>query len=963
MKKVLVALAAIFLVSITHAQLLSWTPDFPKEDDPSQVLKITVDATKGNQGLLNYTPLNDVFVHIGVITNKSASGTDWKYSQFTWGQTTPAANAPAVGTNKWEYTINGSLRTFFGITDPTEKILKIAILFRSGNGSKAQRNADATDMYVPVYSTGLSARITEPFRQPTYNAVAETQSWIVGTNFSFQGKASVSSSMKLYHNGTQIAAQSGVQTISGNSTVTAAGNQQLVVEANDGTTTKYDTLNIFVAPLVYPSGPLPAGVRDGINYGTNDTVILVLHAPEKNKVVVIGDFNDWTENLNSIMTRTPDGQKYWIKFKLPSGGEYAYQYKVDDTIRIADPYAEKILDPWNDQYILGTTYPALKPYPTGKTTGIVSVLQTQQPAYTWAVNSFSRPDKRGLVIYELLLRDFVAAHDWKTLRDTLPYLQKLGINAIEIMPFNEFEGNEGWGYNPDFYFAPDKYYGTKNALKEFIDSAHKKGIAVIMDIALNHSYGLSPLVQLYFNSATGRPAGNNPWYNQVPKHAYNVGFDFNHESLDTRYFTSRVAEHWLKEYKIDGFRFDLSKGFTQNQTCDNNGGNCNTGAMAAYDASRIAIWKRYYDSVQTKSSGAYVILEHFADNNEEKELASYGMMLWGNLNYAYLNAVKGLSPDWDLSWGFANTRGWNDPHVVTYMESHDEERLMFEALNNGNSSGTYNIKDTTIALKRAELAAAFFLTIPGPKMIWQFGELGYHYSINRCADGSYNNGCRLTPKPIRWDFLADPRRKKIHDVYTRLNQLRFHPWYKAAFMTTNVEKSVADAFKWIRITTDSSKMVVIGNFSVVAQNQSVNFPTGGTWYNYLDSTTISVSAGANSFTLQPGEYRVYLNRNVNATSPTPVINIPLAGSELVARTFPNPARSYFNLEIYLPSTGKLGIELFNAVGQRVGTLHDGLLQKGKHLLTLQRDQQLAPGTYFLSINTKTTEKTIPITLQ
>jgi hypothetical protein len=182
-------------------------------------------------------------------------------------------------------------------------------------------------------------------------------------------------------------------------------------------------------------------------------------------------------------------------------------------------------------------------------------------------------------------------------------------------------------------------------------------------------------------------------------------------------------------------------------------------------------------------------------------------------------------------------------------------------------------------------------------------------------------------------------------------------------MTTNVEKSVADAFKWIRITTDSSKMVVIGNFSVVAQNQSVNFPTGGTWYNYLDSTTISVSAGANSFTLQPGEYRVYLNRNVNATSPTPVINIPLAGSELVARTFPNPARSYFNLEIYLPSTGKLGIELFNAVGQRVGTLHDGLLQKGKHLLTLQRDQQLAPGTYFLSINTKTTEKTIPITLQ
>ena len=58
------------------------------------------------------------------------------------------------------------------------------------------------------------------------------------------------------------------------------------------------------------------------------------------------------------------------------------------------------------------------------------------------------------------------------------------------MPFNEFEGNDSWGYNPDFYFAPDKYYGPKNTLKEFIDSCHSKGIAVIMDIALNHSFGI-----------------------------------------------------------------------------------------------------------------------------------------------------------------------------------------------------------------------------------------------------------------------------------------------------------------------------------------------------------------------------------------------------------------------------------------------------------------------------------------
>ncbi len=154
------------------------------------------------------------------------------------------------------------------------------------------------------------------------------------------------------------------------------------------------------------------------------------------------------------------------------------------------------------------------------------------------------------------------------------------------MPFNEFEGNESWGYNPDFYFAPDKYYGPKNTLKEFIDSCHKKGMAVIMDIALNHSFGLSPMVQLYFDAANNRPAANNPWFNPVPKHAFNVGYDMNHESLATRYFVSRVVEHWLTEYKIDGFRFDLSKGFTQVQTCDASGNNCNVNNWGNYDASR-----------------------------------------------------------------------------------------------------------------------------------------------------------------------------------------------------------------------------------------------------------------------------------------------------------------------------------------------------------------------------------------
>ncbi|NOZ04318.1 MAG: hypothetical protein GXO92_06915 [FCB group bacterium] len=101
------------------------------------------------------------------------------------------------------------------------------------------------------------------------------------------------------------------------------------------------------------------------------------------------------------------------------------------------------------------------------------------------------------MIYELLVRDFIDRHDYQTLIDTLDYLEKLGINAIELMPINEFEGNSSWGYNPSFYFAPDKYYGTRQDLKLFIDECHRRGIAVIMDIVLNHTYGQSPLVSGY----------------------------------------------------------------------------------------------------------------------------------------------------------------------------------------------------------------------------------------------------------------------------------------------------------------------------------------------------------------------------------------------------------------------------------------------------------------------------------
>ncbi|MBS1927387.1 MAG: T9SS type A sorting domain-containing protein [Chitinophagaceae bacterium] len=882
MKRLLLFLAVVFSLNSSIGQLLSWTPDFPKE--ASDPVVITLDANFGNKGLLNYANTNDVYVHIGVITTLSTSSGDWKHSKFTWATANPAAKATYIGSNKWTFTITGGLRSFFNITDVNESVLRIAILFRNGTGTTVQRNADGSDMFITVYTNAVATRFKTPITQPTYIPRPEPIVKNVGDNIAMEGISNQASAMKLYFNGTVVASSASAVSLTASPAITVAGNQTLVTEAKLGILTKRDTIQFYVPGTVVQEN-LPAGIRPGINYEADQTAVtLCLVAPGKNRVSVVGDLpnSNWVEQSQYQMKRTPDGKYWWLRITgLTPGTEYSYQFLVNGNLRIGDPYCEKVLDPWNDQYITSATYPNLKPYPVNLTSGMVSILQTAQVPYVWQTSNYTRPDKRKLIIYEMLMRDFTDAHDWQVMVDTLNYFQKLGVTAIEIMPFNEFEGNSSWGYNPDFYFAPDKYYGPEQSLKQFIDACHARGIAVVMDIALNHSFGLSPMVQLYWDSANNRPSPSNPWYNPVPKHPYNVGYDMNHESLDTRYFVSRVLEHWLVDYKVDGFRFDLSKGFTQTQTCDNNGENCNVGAWGNYDASRIAIWKRYYDTMQLKSPGSYTILEHFAANSEEQELSNYGMMLWGNSNANYSQAAigypSGPGGTWELRYNIFTERGWSNPYLITYMESHDEERLMTNCLNYGNASGGYNIKNLNTALKRMELCGAFLYTIPGPKMLWEFGELGYDYSINYCVNGTNSSDCRTDPKPVHWEYLAVPERKHLYDTWRALFALRKNSAWSNLFTSNQMNYNLTNAFKYFIVTSGNQKMVVVGNFDVVPLSGNVSMPglanpATDHWYDYFQqaNTAISPNAHTENFSLQPGEYRVLVSSPI--TIPVTIIS-------------------------------------------------------------------------------------------
>lgn len=609
-------------------------------------------------------------------------------------------------------------------------------------------------------------------------------------------------------------------------------------------------------PAAVKTASMPAGLNHGINIIDNSTVTLVLFDKDKNGnrkdfAHVIGDFNDWTlsNDEKSQMFRDESSGVWWITLSnLDPNKEYAFQYYIGksggETFRVADPYSRKILDPDNDKYISSATYPHLKPYPE-KAIGIVSVFQTKSENYNWQVTDFEIPDRDNLVIYEMLLRDFSETGDINGALGKLDYLESLGVNAIELMPVQEFDGNDSWGYNPAFFFAMDKAYGTDRMYKEFIDECHKRGIAVILDVVYNHATGANPYARMWWDTSNNKTSVENPFFNVNAPHPYSVFHDFNHDAqIDGKFivrdFVKRNLLFLLEEYNIDGFRFDLTKGFTQKNSTESSASN--------YDASRVAILKEYNNAIKEVNPNAYVILEHFADDREETELSNEGMMVWRNMNWQYGQSAMGHKEDSGFTRTYYGTvRPTNS--LVSYMESHDEERLAYKQVTWGNG-----IIKTSLSARMSQLAtnAVFFFTVPGPKMIWQFGELGYDISIDQ-------NG-RTGKKPIKWDYLEVSERNSLLKTYSTLINLRMdHPelFNSTATLDWRVTPTFWEQGRFITLSSfgSSKQVVVIANFTNEVITVPYTFPRYGVWYNYMDqsetidvtSTNLNIDVPANSF--------------------------------------------------------------------------------------------------------------------
>ncbi len=589
----------------------------------------------------------------------------------------------------------------------------------------------------------------------------------------------------------------------------------------------------------------PAGVDMGIYYDENDPtkVTLCTYAASKTQaakhVLLLGDMTDW--KLSDDYQLYKDGNYFWITLTgLEPKKEYRFQYVVVRAdgvkVQMSDLYSEKVLHP-DDAYEPSTVDPTLIGYPLkGADGGYVTVIQPGKEKYKWSdyTLNFKRPNKNNLVIYELWVYDYTAKRSIKGVMDRLDYIQNLGVNAIEVMPVSEFEGNYNWGYSPTHYFAFDKAYGSSEMFKQFVDECHKRGIAVIVDMVFNHATGQNPMNKLY---PYGTDLAQNPWFNVTAPHSDNVYEDWNHGFAPAHNMFIRVLKYWLEEYKIDGYRLDISHGL------------CSDKANTSVDN----LIDYYQKGVKAVEPDAYMILEHWGGSmgTERPRLISYGMQCWENTNHAYCQTAMGWLKDGD-GFSAANQDGY-----VTYCESHDEERMQYQCKQYGNG----NIKtDESVRLGRVAANVAFNVLLNGSHMLWQFEEIGYDFSIN-CdlqSPNAYDSGkrCNTKPRPESRGYFSSTNRvnafKKCAQVIALRTQL-----LPAVFAGNPTQVHIGSGYV-TRTVQWGNNVFAVANFSPT-ENMSIDLPSG-TWYDYLGGAT----KAATSYSLKPGELKVFTGTPIQA---------------------------------------------------------------------------------------------------
>ncbi len=512
---------------------------------------------------------------------------------------------------------------------------------------------------------------------------------------------------------------------------------QLIV--NPSQKSKFDQL--------YSDKKLGSFVKEGRTFfrvfspSAEDVKLILFENPEQ----VFGKAYDMAKDESSVWEVSLEGELY--------GSFYGYRVKHSDipgieNIICLDPYAKAV-----------TTF---NTYFNPRRAIII-----KEDNYDWEGDEWIQMDWRDLIIYEMHIRDMTEHHSsgaeergtYKGLIEKgktggIDYLKSLGVNAVELLPVQEFANIEipfkdslngkynswnpyernHWGYMTAAYFAPEAYYSENvrniewnkwsgkeaKAVKDFKDvvkAFHKEGIAVIMDVVYNHisEYELGNLKEIdkqyYF-----RLNENGDYIAQS-----NVGNDFKTEHPMSRRLIVESVLYWMKEYHIDGFRFDLGK-LIDWETIEE----------VIYEAQKI-------------NPQVIFVCEPWGGGYDPSGFSVRG---WGAWNDQIRNGIKGENPFNGQGWIFGKWYGNNDPdriknyvsgtltkdkhglfnlpeHSVNYLDSHDGYTLGdFIRLGLGDVKKDQLIEDvdehvklTGQQLKLNKLAALFLFTSRGITMI------------------------------------------------------------------------------------------------------------------------------------------------------------------------------------------------------------------------------------------------------
>ena len=908
-----IAILLIFFSSYCYTQLST----NPSPFEVNQSVTITIDEYSTDTNCNGFNSPNKVYMHSGIGNDSQP----WGFSVIgNWGQDDGLGEMTNNGDGTWSITIIPE--NYFGLTaEQAVSATKMGLVFRNEDGSQEFKDNGCSDFFINVGS--FQVEMINPDSSGVILVDYNESTQIVAQNTN--GNADY----ELYANGELVDSDSNINFYNGYQFNNLTENQycELHVTQNGVTVERKFTILVNNTSIEI----MPDGLEDGINYNDNDNskATLVLSAPYKDFVYVAGDFNFWSPTSEYAMKKDSSSDRFWLEINGLNDGEiHTYQYWVSDLspidespklVKTADPFSTMVLSPFDDPWIPENSYPNLPEYPYEY--GIereVTVLKTNQEVYNWQVNDFVKPKKEDLIIYEVLIRDFDSDRTFQNLIDRIDYFKDLNINAIELMPVMEFEGNESWGYNTAFHMAVDKFYGPEEKLKEFIDLCHQNGIAVILDLVMNHVMGRSPMNRMWMNdpdeNGWGEASEESPYFNEIATHTYSLGNDFNHQSTYTQYYTKRVVKHWIDNFKIDGIRWDLTKGFTQN--CTTQDYNCTND----YQQDRVDVLKSYADYSWSLDSDHYVIFEHLGGSSEEQQWANYrldegkGVMLWGKTNTPYYQLAMGYGSDSNFSGIGHESRGFQGKRLLGYFESHDEERVMYKALQYGNNWDGYDVQNLNTALSRMSAIGAISLTIPGPKMIWHFSDLGMENSLFTCYDESVDEpDCKLDTKPQpQWvdNWLGNDNRREIYDNWSRIIDLKINEDVFEGNYSITSGGLTPIIYIWNDniASSELKNVVIIANFDVVAQTITPYFPYTGNWFDLMDingETTININSTSDQIILQPGEFKIYGNQASITLSNTILDDVKLI-------LYPNPTIDYIsiNKDVEL-------VEIYDVTGKKL----------------------------------------------